>query len=68
MPELRHDPIQRQWVIIASERARRPSEFEVTVTQQSAEFCPFCPCNEDKTPPEILAVRDGYSAPNSPGW
>ncbi|RPH93891.1 galactose-1-phosphate uridylyltransferase [candidate division KSB1 bacterium] len=68
MPELRHDPIQRQWVIIASERARRPSEFEVTVTQQSAEFCPFCPCNEDKTPPEIMAVRDGFSAPNSPGW
>jgi UDPglucose--hexose-1-phosphate uridylyltransferase len=68
MPELRHDPIQRQWVIIASERARRPSEFEVTVMQQSAEFCPFCPCNEDKTPPEIAAVRDGFSAPNSPGW
>jgi UDPglucose--hexose-1-phosphate uridylyltransferase len=68
MPELRHDPIQRQWVIIASERARRPSEFEVEVVQQPAEFCPFCPCNEDKTPPEILAVRDGFSAPNSPGW
>jgi UDPglucose--hexose-1-phosphate uridylyltransferase len=68
MPELRHDPIQRQWVIIASERARRPSEFEVSVQQQPAEFCPFCACNEDKTPPEILAIRDGFSAPNSPGW
>ncbi|HEY3294403.1 MAG TPA: DUF4931 domain-containing protein [bacterium] len=68
MPELRHDPIQRQWVIIASERALRPSEFEVKVSQQPADFCPFCPCNEDKTPPEILAIRDGFSAPNSPGW
>lgn len=68
MPELRHDPIHRQWVIIASERARRPSDFEVSVQQQPAEFCPFCPCNEDKTPPEIMAVRDGFSAPNSPGW
>jgi UDPglucose--hexose-1-phosphate uridylyltransferase len=68
MPELRHDPIQRQWVIIASERARRPSEFEIEIIQQPAEFCPFCACNEDKTPPEILAVRDGFSAPNSPGW
>jgi UDPglucose--hexose-1-phosphate uridylyltransferase len=68
MPELRHDPIQRQWVIIASERAQRPSEFEVTVSRQTAEFCPFCECNEEKTPPEILAVRDGFSAPNAPGW
>lgn len=68
MPELRHDPLHRRWVIIASERARRPSEFDVQVTQQPADFCPFCPCNEDKTPPEIYAVRDGYGAPNSPGW
>jgi UDPglucose--hexose-1-phosphate uridylyltransferase len=68
MPELRHDPIQRQWVIIASERAHRPTDYDVKVTQQPAEFCPFCPCNEDKTPPEILAIRDGYSAPNAPGW
>jgi UDPglucose--hexose-1-phosphate uridylyltransferase len=68
MPELRHDPIQRQWVIIASERAQRPSEFEVKISQQPSEFCPFCPCNEDKTPAELLAVRDGFSAPNSPGW
>ncbi|MBU0507881.1 galactose-1-phosphate uridylyltransferase [bacterium] len=68
MPELRHDPLHRRWVIIASERARRPSEFEVQVTQQPADFCPFCPCNEDKTPSEILVVREGFSAPNSPGW
>jgi len=68
MPELRHDPIHRRWVIIASERARRPSEFDVKVMQQPAEFCPLCPCNEDKTPPEILAIREGFSAPNAPGW
>ena len=68
MPELRHDPIQRQWVIIATERAQRPSEYAVTVTQTPPDFCPFCPCNEDKTPPEILAIRDGFSAPNAPGW
>ncbi|MDD5088972.1 MAG: galactose-1-phosphate uridylyltransferase, partial [bacterium] len=68
MPELRHDPLHRRWVIIASERARRPSEFDVRVTQQPADFCPFCPCNEDKTTPEIFAVREGYGAPNSPGW
>lgn len=28
----------------------------------------FCPGNEAKTPPEILAFRSPGSAPNSPGW
>ncbi len=68
MAELRMDPIQRRWVIISSERAHRPSEFQVNVIQAPAEFCPFCPGNEAKTPLEILAIRDGYGAPNSPGW
>ena len=68
MPELRHDPIQQRWVIIASERARRPIEYVVDVTEPSQEFCPFCPYNEQKTPPEIMSLREGYSAPNSPGW
>jgi len=27
MPELRHDPIQKRWVIIATERSRRPDDF-----------------------------------------
>ena len=26
MPELRHDPIQGRWVIIATERSRRPDD------------------------------------------
>jgi UDPglucose--hexose-1-phosphate uridylyltransferase len=30
-------------------------------------FCPFCPGHEQKTPPEVLAYRNG-SPPNSPGW
>ena len=31
-------------------------------------FCPFCPGNEDKTPQEIVAVRDGSTEANTPGW
>jgi UDPglucose--hexose-1-phosphate uridylyltransferase len=68
MSELRHDPIQRQWVIVATERGARPSGFQVHVTEPQPEFCPLCPTNEAKTPPEIFAVREGFSAPNSPGW
>ncbi len=30
-------------------------------------MCPFCPGNEERTPPEVLAYRDDGS-PNTPGW
>src|ERR1035438_5337705 len=69
MPELRKDPITNRWVIISTDRARRPSDFvrESTPTQTSGRFCPFCPGNESKTPPEVLAYRNG-SGGNQPGW
>jgi UDPglucose--hexose-1-phosphate uridylyltransferase len=68
MPELRHDPIQRRWVIIASERGRRPEDFAHPQDTTPVGFCPFCEGNESKTPPEIIAVRHNGSAPNQPGW
>jgi len=69
MSELRHDPLAKRWVIIATERSRRPEEFDFHVEPEPApRFCPFCPGHEDKTPPEILAVRPQGGPPNSPGW
>lgn len=68
MPELRKDPVTGRWVIIATERSRRPSDFlRSPVTIQGGRFCPFCPGNEEKTPSEVLAYRNG-SEPNSAGW
>lgn len=69
MPELRKDPITDSWVIISTDRARRPSDFvrETTPREPSNRFCPFCPGNESKTPPEVLAYRNG-SPPDHPGW
>ena len=63
MPELRKDPITGRWVIISTDRARRPSDFtRVTVEPSGARFCPFCPGNEDKTPPEVLSYHtDGLT-------
>jgi UDPglucose--hexose-1-phosphate uridylyltransferase len=55
-------------VIISTERGRRPSDLVVQKTKPRGGFCPFCPGNEDKTPPEILAFRSGGSKPNGPGW
>jgi UDPglucose--hexose-1-phosphate uridylyltransferase len=68
MPELRHDPIQKRWVIIASERGRRPDDFPKLEQSTPGGFCPFCEGNESKTPPEITAIRRNGRGPNSPGW
>lgn len=69
MPELRKDPITGRWVIIATERAKRPSDFVRDKVQiRGSGFCPFCYGNEAKTPPEIIAYRSDGSLRNSPGW
>ncbi|MEA3238866.1 MAG: galactose-1-phosphate uridylyltransferase [Candidatus Bipolaricaulota bacterium] len=56
MPELRRGPIAGRWVIVAPERAKRPSDFLTSDDQKNGQLpdnCPFCAGNEDKTPPEI---------------
>ena len=68
MPELRKDPIVGRWVIISTERGKRPSEFEFTQPAMKTGFCPFCPGNESKTPPEVLAYRKNGGGPNASGW
>ncbi|HET6841395.1 MAG TPA: galactose-1-phosphate uridylyltransferase [Candidatus Angelobacter sp.] len=69
MPELRKDPITGRWVIISTDRARRPSDFvrEPAVVKGTG-FCPFCPGNENRTPPEILAYRPAENGHEGPGW
>ena len=69
MPELRKDPITGRWVIIATERAKRPTDFVRDKVQiRGSGFCPFCTGNEAKTPPEIIAYRSDGSVRNGPGW
>lgn len=69
MPELRKDPITGRWVIIAAERAMRPSDFiRDHAIPTGGKFCPFCPGHETKTPPEVLAYRPGGGRANEPGW
>ena len=69
MPELRKDPIIGRWVIIATERARRPDQFSGHIHNPQAEkACPFCEGQETKTPPEIYALRPRNAARNGPGW
>jgi UDPglucose--hexose-1-phosphate uridylyltransferase len=63
MPELRQNRFTKEWVIIATERARRPEEMAVKrEAKQVPSFvatCPFCPGNEHTTPPEVLRLPQG---------
>ncbi|MDD5506339.1 MAG: DUF4931 domain-containing protein, partial [Candidatus Omnitrophica bacterium] len=69
MPELRKDPIIGRWVIISTERGKRPDQFNGKQEEDaSEETCPFCEGSESQTPPEISAIRPGNTAPNAPGW
>jgi len=69
MPELRKDAVTGRWVIISTERRKRPSDFRLerpAIIRE--EFCPFCTGREQMTPPEVLAFRHNGSGPNGPGW
>ncbi len=70
MPELRKDPVVGRWVIISTERALRPNNFQADKEELLTDLskCPFEPGNESSTPPEILAYRKPDSKPNEPGW
>jgi UDPglucose--hexose-1-phosphate uridylyltransferase len=69
VPELRKDPVTGRWVIISTDRRKRPSEFRLERQSLIGEpHCPFCAGHEDMTPPEVLSFRQNGGAPNSPGW
>ena len=68
MPELRKDPIVQRWVVMAPDRAKRPSDVKDEPKSVVGEFDPFAEGNEAATPPEIMAYRNYGSQPNGPGW
>jgi UDPglucose--hexose-1-phosphate uridylyltransferase len=67
MPELRQNFFTKEWVIIATERAKRPEELAThrppQVVPAFLETCPFCPGNESKTPAEVLRFPDVAGEP-----
>lgn len=68
MPQLRKDPIVGRWVIISTERGKRPHDFVVAKDEPAKQDCPFCEGHESETPPEIFALRPKNTDPNTPGW
>ncbi|MCA9215236.1 MAG: DUF4921 family protein [Planctomycetales bacterium] len=55
-PEYRRDPVTGRWVVIAGGRASRPIEFSFPEVRRSDQVCPFCPGNEQATPPTSLEI------------
>lgn len=58
MPELRKDYFTRKLVLVSTEREKRPTE-RATIhnsLDSNKKTCPFCPGNEEKTPPADLVL------------
>ncbi|MFC1650715.1 galactose-1-phosphate uridylyltransferase [Candidatus Latescibacterota bacterium] len=68
MSELRKDPVVGRWVIIATERAKRPTDYVSPKQNNESANCPFCEGNEHMTPPEVYAVRDNNTHADTKGW
>jgi UDPglucose--hexose-1-phosphate uridylyltransferase len=70
MSRLRKDPIVGRWIIISTERPKKPEDYfhEEPEDDVTPAECPFCSGNEAKTPPEIAVFRPETTKPNSPGW
>jgi UDPglucose--hexose-1-phosphate uridylyltransferase len=68
--EIRVDPLTGLKSIIASERAGRPGGgFDIEPPPPiDPERDPFAPGHEDRTPPEVYAVRPNGGAHDTPGW
>ena len=70
MPEIRVDPLTGLKTIIAAGRATRPrGGFTVAPPEDiDTGADPFLEGHEDRTPPELFAVRPRGGAPDTPGW
>jgi len=53
--EVRKDYLLNRWVVIATERGRRPTDFAKQEREKAKTgVCPMCPGNEHMTPPAFL--------------
>ena len=56
--ESRFDPLTGNWTIFAPHRDQRPEEFLEQRERVSHQLrCPFCPGNENATPPPVWVGR-----------
>ena len=62
MPEMRLNLVTRDWIIIATERAKRPADFrrfeDRAFCPPYVDTCPFCAGNESKSAEELFRTTD----------
>ena len=68
MPEFRKDPVVERWVIIASDRAKRPQPEPERVHAPEPGVCPFCPGHENMTPPAVLVLAADSASVDGASW
>lgn len=54
MLELRKDPVIGRWVIISTNRGKRPTYYEFIPRDNHESLCPFCKGNEQYCPDAVL--------------
>ncbi|HEX5929827.1 MAG TPA: hypothetical protein VFY48_10585 [Solirubrobacterales bacterium] len=71
-PELRIDQLTGLRTVLAPGRADRPDQFRSAAGSEAAAAkaasCPFCEGREDRTPPELYALRPQGGEADGPGW
>ncbi|MGH2835056.1 MAG: galactose-1-phosphate uridylyltransferase [Solirubrobacteraceae bacterium] len=70
MPEIRIDPLSGHRTIVAGERSSRPGGEPRCPAPEpiDVERDPFAEGHEQRTPPELYAVRPDGGEANGPGW
>jgi UDPglucose--hexose-1-phosphate uridylyltransferase len=70
VPEVRIDPLTGLRAIVAGDRAGRPGGGlrAPAAPPLDPETDPFAEGHEDRTPPEVFAVRPNGGGPDTPGW
>ncbi len=71
MSEFRYNRLKDTWSIIAEERAKRPHDYATHIHEEEigdVKRCPFEYGNEFMTPPEVFAIREKGTKPDTPGW
>jgi UDPglucose--hexose-1-phosphate uridylyltransferase len=70
LPEIRIDPLSGHKTIVAGERSLRPGGEPGCTAPEPIDAAndPFAAGHEDRTPPELYAVRPAGGPPDSPGW
>lgn len=70
MPEIRVDPLSGLRAIVAGDRATRPGGGLSAAPADPIDVAsdPFAEGHEERTPPELFAVRPGGGTPDTPGW